>query len=124
MKLPIRLCVSAILAGKKPAPLPSLADPIGAVKNAPPPPKKEAIPTPRDGVVWSNGYWKLTNTWFVWCEGHWELSRPGQRYTAPHWEEQADGWHFVPASWHSDGALAQTTQTRRSPPHDMLGAFR
>jgi hypothetical protein len=127
--LPIRLCVSAILAGKKPAPLPVSVDHTddadSALKIGPPPPKKEATPSPRDGVVWSSGYWKYTNQWFVWCAGHWELSRPGQRYVSPHWEQQADGWHFHAASWHTDGmAQPAREEHRNAAPYDALGAFR
>ena len=124
MNLPIRLCVAAILAGKKPAPLPAVTELNSAAPMTPPPPKKEAQPSPRDGVVWSSGYWKLTSTWFVWCDGHWELSRPGQRYVAPHWEEQSDGWHFVAAAWHVDGEPGEMAQPRAGVPYDMLGAFR
>jgi|SRR5450830_208254 len=122
--LPIRLCVSAILAGKKPAPLPTIVDPSAVVPMTPPPPKKETVPSPRAGVVWSSGYWKHTNTWFVWCEGHWELSRPGQRYVAPHWDQRADGWHFIGAGWHADGAADHTIMERQAQPFDRLSAFR
>jgi hypothetical protein len=125
--LPIRLCVSAILAGKKPAPLPVDVTPAtdSILKVAPPAPKQEATPSPRDGVVWSSGYWKYTNKWFVWSAGHWELSRPGQRYVSPHWEQQADGWHFRAARWHKDDTAQPAKKTReKTPPYDALGAFR
>jgi len=90
-----------------------------------PPRKKEAIPSPREGVIWSPGYWKLNDKWFSWCGGHWELSRPNQLYVAPHWKHHADGWHFAAAAWLPDPAAGKTSPHRdETPAYDMLGAFR
>eukprot|EP01037_Dinobryon_pediforme_P035964 gene35964-42655_t len=120
--LNFRLCISAILAGKKPAPLSSNAA-VGAVALITPPPslKKEATPSPREGVIWSPGYWKFSDKWFVWCSGHWELSRPDQLYVAPHWEHYADGWHFIAAAWRPDPSVGKTARSRdETPAYDML----
>jgi len=129
--LTFRLCVSAILAGKKPAAIPEAALKEHAViaTMPPPPPKKETAPSERDGVIWSPGYWKFSNNWFVWCAGHWELSRPGQRYTAPHWDCYADGWHFHAGEWREDGVAGKAAKKRTDSSindggYDVLGAFR
>ena len=128
--LTFRLCVSAILAGKKPATIPAASEDSFLVATMPPPPpKNEAAPSERDGVIWSPGYWKFANNWFVWCAGHWELSRPGQSYRAPHWEHYADGWHFHPGAWRADAVAGKSSKKQNddansSIGYDVLGAFR
>jgi len=127
--LTFRLCVSAILAGKKPAAIPAASEESSLVATMPPPPPKtEAAPSERDGVIWSPGYWKFTSNWFVWCAGHWELSRPGQRYVAPCWQQYADGWHFQPGTWRDDTAeklsKKQSDAANGNIGYDVLGAFR
>lgn len=128
--LTFRLCVSAILAGKKPAAITSASEDFVLVATMPPPPpKKEAAPSERDGVIWSPGYWRLSNNWFVWCAGHWELSRPGQNYSAPGWERYADGWHFHPGTWRDDAVAGKSSKKQSDAAngnigYDVLGAFR
>jgi len=84
--LTLRLCVSSILAGKRPdLPMPGVPGKKWSAACRPPPDKEEELPSPRAGVVWSRGYWAFQGGWFVWRGGHWELSRPGHAYVAPHW---------------------------------------
>lgn len=124
--LTLRLCVSSILAGKKPnMPVPGVAGDKLLSRLPPPPDKEEAVASPRAGVIWSRGYWAYQSGWFVWRDGHWELSRPGQTYVAPHWSPTGSGWQFHGAAWlpQSD-IMAASHDDRAESAYDPLAAFR
>ena len=125
--LTLRLCVSSILAGKKPdLPMPGVPGKKVVSRLPPPPDKEEELPSPRAGVVWSRGYWAFQGGWFVWRGGHWELSRPGHAYVAPHWMPTGSGWQFHAASWlpQSDPTAAPSQDDRTETAYDPLAAFR
>jgi len=66
--LTLRLCVSSILAGKRPdLPMPGVPGKKVVSRLPPPPDKEEELPSPRAGVVWSRGYWAFQGGWFVWA---------------------------------------------------------
>ncbi|OYX12041.1 MAG: hypothetical protein B7Z15_10655 [Rhizobiales bacterium 32-66-8] len=71
------------------------------LRNAPPPPRWEARPPVRPGLVWVPGYW----TWsarslrYVWVEGSWQRSRPGMRYVGAQWVLRGSEWVFIPGRW-------------------------
>ena len=66
---------------------------------APPAPKEEHAPAPRDGFIWGQGHWEWSGKSFFWVNGNWVVQRHGMRYIPDHWEADADRWHFVPAHW-------------------------
>ena len=74
------------------------------VNTAPPPPRYERVPAPRNGYVWAPGHWRWSDNRYryVWMGGHWERARPGYSYRAPHWVEREGRWHYRPAQWDRD----------------------
>jgi len=56
---------------------------------APPPPRHEAAPRPRRGMVW--------------VPGHWVKARPGYHYRPHRWEERDGRWRMQPGGWDRDG---------------------
>jgi hypothetical protein len=70
---------------------------------APPAPRYEAAPTPRDGYVWSNGHWQYDGSRHVWAEGEWQSARPGYVYSQPRWVENNGRWGYQSSRWDRDG---------------------
>jgi len=66
---------------------------------APPPPRYEAVPPPRNGYVWSSGYWNAKNDKHVWQNGHWERQRTGYSYAQPTWSQHDNQWQLQRAHW-------------------------
>src|SRR5271168_243699 len=66
---------------------------------APPPPRLEHAPTPRDGYVWSAGHWELSGHSYVWVSGSWITERRGARWIVDHWDQVGSQWHYVPGHW-------------------------
>jgi hypothetical protein len=69
------------------------------IGNAPPPPRYEVVPGPRQGYVWSPGYWNWDGRQHAWVAGHWENSRRGQRYQRSEWRQGHDGWRLTRGGW-------------------------
>lgn len=66
---------------------------------APPPPRTVTVPGPRQGWIWSPGYWRWTGHNYVWVDGAWLAARAGFTYVGPHWVSNGGGWVFVPGAW-------------------------
>ena len=66
---------------------------------APPTPRVVAVPPPRAGYVWADGYWRWNGHRHVWVDGHWVHARPGWRWVPDHWVAAGPRWHFVPGRW-------------------------
>ncbi|HKA45950.1 MAG TPA: hypothetical protein VKF40_28430 [Burkholderiales bacterium] len=106
-----KILISALIAagtlGTAAAPLTSAAasNVEVYVNTAPPSPRYERVPAPRDGYVWAPGHWRWSDNRYryVWVGGHWERTRPGYSYRAPHWVERDGRWHYRPAQWDRDG---------------------
>ena len=77
------------------APLP----PQHEIAVAPPEVVVEAVPEPRVGFVWIQGYWGWEGRHHVWIPGRWANERPGYFYTRDHWVRQGRGWHFEAGHW-------------------------
>ena len=69
------------------------------VQVAPPPPREEAIPSPRRGHVWAPGHWEWRKHRHQWVRGTWIRERRGYHYTAPAWMERDGRWHMERGSW-------------------------
>ena len=75
----------------------------GQVIPAPPPPRREAVPAPRRGMVWEEGHWDWRGGRHVWVAGHWVKARPGYAYRQPTWVEREGRWEMRRGGWDRDG---------------------
>lgn len=66
---------------------------------APPPPRVEAMPSPRAGYVWDPGHWQWVRGRYVWVGGHWRRARPGFRWVPGHWVPHGRSWRWVLGHW-------------------------
>jgi len=102
-----KVLVSALLSAGTIAavvtPLSSVAQIEVFVNTAPPAVRYEAVPAPRSGYVWSNGYWNYNGTQHVWTPGDWQASRPGYTYSQPRWVENDGRWRYQASRWDRDG---------------------
>ncbi len=102
-----KILVSALFAAGVIAavatPLSSVAQ-VEVYLNVPPPAVRyEAVPAPRSGYVWSNGYWQYDGSQHVWAEGNWQPARPGYTYSQPRWVENNGRWGYQASRWDRDG---------------------
>ncbi len=68
--------------------------------NAPPPEaRREVVPAPRRGYVWSPGYWNVRGNRHVWQRGHWERARHGYYFAQPTWTQRDDRWQLERGRW-------------------------
>lgn len=78
----------------------SAADRVIVVREAPPPPRHEAVPAARRGYVWAPGYWNYSGHRYVWTKGHWERERHGYAYRRTEWRDDGHGgWTMVRGGW-------------------------
>ncbi|HEX8962051.1 MAG TPA: YXWGXW repeat-containing protein [Rhodocyclaceae bacterium] len=105
------LLIAAGLAAALGASFPAMADGFGMrVGNAgisigvdigtpPPPMPYEAVPGPRPGFVWAQGYWTWDGYRYVWMPGHWIAERPGYMYAPGFWIQRGPRWFYQPEHW-------------------------
>jgi len=67
--------------------------------SAPPAARHEAVPAPRRGYTWSEGYWNAKGKKHVWKAGHWEKDRRGYHLSQPSWKQQNDRWELQRGRW-------------------------
>ena len=100
-----KVLVSALLAAGTIA---AVATPLSSeaqiyLNIAPPAVRYEAVPAPRSGYVWSNGYWGYDGSQHTWTAGDWQASRPGYTYSQPRWVENNGRWGYQSSRWDRDG---------------------
>jgi hypothetical protein len=66
---------------------------------APPPVRIETIPPPREGYVWSPGYWEWRGHEHVWVPGGMIHERRGYRWVPARWDQRGPHWHHEPGHW-------------------------
>lgn len=67
---------------------------------APPAPRREAMPAPREGWVWAPGHYEWHRGEYTWVEGHWMRERAGYEYREPRWVQRGNGeWVMVGGNW-------------------------
>ncbi|MEX3810897.1 YXWGXW repeat-containing protein [Paraburkholderia sp. BR13439] len=66
---------------------------------APPPPRVELVPAPRDGYVWDQGRWRWEHGRYVWAPGHWQPVRVGYHWVPGHWAQRGPHWRWVEGHW-------------------------
>lgn len=69
------------------------------VEKAPPPLRREAVPTARRGYEWIPGYWNWNGRRYVWVNGHYERVRHGYVYARPEWRQRDNGWVLERGGW-------------------------
>jgi|KBSSwiStaDraftv2_1062776.scaffolds.fasta_scaffold04972_7 hypothetical protein len=91
------LCAASL--GTIAVPMAATAD-VGIYFNsAPPAARYEAIPAPRNGYVWSSGYWNANGNRHVWKAGHWERQRTGYHWAQPTWTQRDTRWQLERGRW-------------------------
>ena len=93
----VGLCAATLAVAA--APMTASADVAVYFNSAPPPARYEAVPAPRQGYVWSSGYWNAQNNKHVWQAGHWERERHGYYMTQPSWSQHEDKWQLQRGHW-------------------------
>ncbi len=81
---------------------PSVYGPGGEVivQTAPPAPIYEAVPAPREGFVWTPGFYEWRGDRYAWNSGRWVETRPGYAWEQPRWVQRADGaWYREGGRW-------------------------
>jgi hypothetical protein len=82
---------------------------------APPAPIYEAVPAPREGWVWTPGFYDWRDGRYVWTSGRWAQERPGWAWQEARWLQRADGsWYLVSGQW----VQSQQYGDRRGPDGD------
>jgi hypothetical protein len=70
---------------------------------APPAPRVEVVPAPREGYVWTPGYWRweAPRREYVWVEGRFQEERRGFRWIADRWlhRESERHYRYEPGHW-------------------------
>jgi hypothetical protein len=67
---------------------------------APPAPLYEAVPSARQGYVWSPGHYVWDNGRYLWRGGEWMAAQPGYVWQAAHWQQRSDGsWYLAGGNW-------------------------
>jgi len=66
---------------------------------APPPVRVETIPPPREGYIWSPGYWEWRGHEHVWVPGSMIHERRGYHWVPAHWDQRGPHWHHEPGHW-------------------------
>ncbi len=85
----------------------------GYVVPPPPPPRAERMPSPRRGMVWSQGHWEWNGNRYHWVPGEWVRVRHGQHYRQPQWRERDGRWELDRGRWDRDGDGVPNRRDRR-----------
>ena len=94
-KLAVSLAVGAaslLSLGAAVVPATAQAQPGVVVRVAPPPPRPEHVPPPRQGYVWAPGHYEWNGHRYVWNKGTYMRARNGYAYRAPQWDERDGRW--------------------------------
>jgi hypothetical protein len=95
--LALALCAGCFGA----VPLASSAE-VAIYLNTPPPMARyEKVPAPREGYVWSGGYWDKKGDRHTWRKGHWEQRRSGFHFTQPTWTQRDNRWELQRGRWNA-----------------------
>ena len=74
------------------------ADGDGNIDAAPPPARIERA-APRDGYVWSPGYWDWNGRAYYWVSGSYIYQRRGAHWVADRWEQVGSHWQHERGHW-------------------------
>jgi hypothetical protein len=97
-----KLAIASIFAAGAAVTMPQIASAASVdieVGVAPPAVRYEAVPAPRPGYTWRQGYWAWDGHRHVWHSGDWMRERHGERWVADKWERRGDHWYFHEGHW-------------------------
>ena len=98
-----KVLISALFAagmiGAVATPLPSVADVEVFLNVGPPAAQFERAPEPRQGYVWSPGYYDYQNNNHVWVSGESLREREGYSYQPNRWVERDGRWNLERGRW-------------------------
>ena len=69
---------------------------------APPAPRHEYVPAPREGYVWAPGHYVWRNGEYRWVKGRYIREVRGRYYHPAHWVERNGRWVYVEGRWRND----------------------
>jgi hypothetical protein len=94
------LLASVIAASFASVPLTSFAQQRTIIiREAPPPPRDEAVPAMRRGHEWAPGHWAWRNGRHVWVRGKMMRERRGQHWVGDTWVERNGRWVYQAGHW-------------------------
>jgi hypothetical protein len=79
--------------------VPASAQAVMVAPMAPPPPRVEVVPAPRDGYVWDQGRWRWEHGRYAWAPGHWQPVRVGYHWVPGHWAQRGPHWRWIEGHW-------------------------
>jgi hypothetical protein len=79
--------------------VPASAQAVMVSPMAPPPPRVEVVPAPRDGYVWDQGRWRWEHGRYAWAPGHWQPVRVGYHWVPGHWAQRGPHWRWIEGHW-------------------------
>ena len=88
------LCLAAGAMGE---PITALAG--AAPEVAPPAPRDERAPAPRDGYVWAPGYWEWNGSAYSWVSGRFVYAHRGAHWVPDRWDQVGSQWQHVNGHW-------------------------
>jgi hypothetical protein len=94
-----KLLIAALLAGSLGSITIPAVSAVVVIREAPPAPRAERVPSARRGYVWAPGYWEWKHGKHVWTRGHWIRERRGYVYREPVWEERNGRWVMQRGGW-------------------------
>jgi YXWGXW repeat-containing protein len=66
---------------------------------APPPAREERAPAPRDGYVWTPGYWEWNGHAYSWVSGRFIFGHRGAHWVPDRWDQAGSQWQHVNGHW-------------------------
>ena len=66
---------------------------------APPPPRIEGVPAPRDGYTWAPGYWDWNGHAYSWVSGCYIYEHRGAHWVPDRWDQVGSRWQHVEGHW-------------------------
>jgi len=69
---------------------------------APPAPRVDVVPAPREGFIYEPGYWGYDGRQYVWVDGQFIARREGHTYTPHVFERRGEHWMFRGGHWDDD----------------------
>jgi hypothetical protein len=66
---------------------------------APPAPREERAPAPRDGYIWAPGYWDWNGHAYSWVSGRYLYEHRGAHWVPDRWEQAGSHWQHVSGHW-------------------------
>jgi hypothetical protein len=66
---------------------------------APPAPREERAPAPRDGYIWAPGYWDWNGHAYSWVSARYLYEHRGAHWVADRWEQAGSHWQHVSGHW-------------------------